>query len=203
MDIRYNHWVKQPNPITKAVMFCLMDVSASMGEHEKDIAKRFYMLLYMFLERSYKEVDIVFIRHTTEAEEVDEQTFFYDKKTGGTKVSSVLAKCREVIEDRYPLDDWNCYIAQTSDGDNWNSDNDRVLRILVNQLLPIVQHYAYIQIEPSPDRMMMWRSLGMMPDDLWEVYSIVNEPNFDKKQISDVTEIWPVFSELFKKRNVA
>ena len=86
IDIRFRRFETVPKPVAQAVMFCLMDVSGSMTEHMKDLAKRFYMLLYVFLKRRYRHVEIVFIRHTDRAEEVDEQTFFYGPASGGTLV---------------------------------------------------------------------------------------------------------------------
>jgi uncharacterized protein len=90
LDVRYRHFEQKPEPNTKAVMFCLMDVSASMGEREKDLAKRFFVLLHLFLSGRYHRVDLVFIRHTHQASEVDEETFFHSRETGGTLVSSAL-----------------------------------------------------------------------------------------------------------------
>ncbi len=90
LDVRYRRFEPQPKPVAQAVMFCLMDVSGSMTEHMKDLAKRFYVLLYIFLKRRYKHVDVVFIRHTHQAQEVDEETFFNSPETGGTVVSTAL-----------------------------------------------------------------------------------------------------------------
>ena len=100
-------------------MFCLMDVSGSMTEHMKDLAKRFFMLLYIFLKRRYKHVEVVFIRHTHEAQEVDEETFFHsprDRRHGG--VDRARGDARGSSTERYSPDDWNIYAAQASDGDN-------------------------------------------------------------------------------------
>src|SRR4029078_5284855 len=83
IDIRYRRFETGPKPGAQAVMFCLMDVSASRTEHMKDLAKRFYMLLYVFLKRRYRHVEIVFIRHTDRAEEVDEDTFFRGPPSAG------------------------------------------------------------------------------------------------------------------------
>ncbi|MFX6728579.1 DUF444 family protein, partial [Acinetobacter baumannii] len=135
-----------PKPVAQAVMFCLMDVSGSMSEHMKDLAKRFYMLLYVFLKRRYTHVEIVFIRHTDRAEEVDEQTFFGSRETGGTVVSSALKVMREIIEDRYSPDDWNIYAAQASDGDNFAQDSELCSRLLTESLLPVCQFFAYIEV---------------------------------------------------------
>ena len=101
IDIRYRRFETTPRPVAQAVMFCLMDVSGSMSEHMKDLAKRFYMLLYVFLTRRYRHVEIVFIRHTDRAEEVDEETFFHDRASGGTLVSSALEAMHEIVRLRY------------------------------------------------------------------------------------------------------
>ncbi|MGB2148156.1 MAG: YeaH/YhbH family protein, partial [Cobetia amphilecti] len=122
-DLRYNHLINQPMPSNKAVMFCVMDVSGSMTQAHKDIGKRFFLLLYLFLERNYEKVELVFIRHHTAAKEVDEEEFFYSRETGGTIVSSALTLLDEVIESRYPAGEWNLYVAQASDGDNWDDDS--------------------------------------------------------------------------------
>ena len=119
VDIRFNRFEPQPLPNANAVMFCLMDVSGSMGEREKDLAKRFFVLLHLFLKRRYERTDIVFIRHTHEAQEVDEETFFYSTQSGGTVVSTALEEMRRIIEERYPSREWNIYAAQASDGDNF------------------------------------------------------------------------------------
>ena len=146
IDVRYNRFAPTIVPRAKAVMFCLMDVSASMGEREKDLAKRFFILLHLFLKRKYERVDIVFIRHTHEASEVDEQEFFYGRETGGTVVSSALKTMIEVRDKRYPVADWNIYCAQASDGDNSASDTGDCVELLREAILPLTQYYAYIEI---------------------------------------------------------
>ena len=128
IDVRYRRFDRVPKPNTEAVMFCLMDVSGSMTEAMKDLAKRFFMLLHVFLVRRYRHVDIVFIRHTSTAEEVDEETFFYSRETGGTVVSTALEKMLEIARARYPTDRWNIYGAQASDGDNYGADSGRCVR---------------------------------------------------------------------------
>src|SRR5260370_11600114 len=101
MDTRYRRFETMPKPVAQAVMFCLMDVSSSMSEHMKDLAKRFYMLLYVFLTRRYRHVEIVFIRHTDRAEEVDEDTFFHGPESGGTLVSSALQPMHAISSPRF------------------------------------------------------------------------------------------------------
>src|SRR5207253_8285932 len=119
-----------------------MDVSGSMDEARKDLAKRFFILLHLFLMRHYERIEVVFLRHHTRADVVDEEAFFHSTESGGTLVSSALELTLEEIDRRFPLDQWNIYIAQASDGDNWEDDSPRCREILVNKLLPIVQYFA-------------------------------------------------------------
>ncbi|MBI2792243.1 MAG: YeaH/YhbH family protein [Gammaproteobacteria bacterium] len=189
-DLKYNYRVKRPMPTTQAVMFCLMDVSGSMDEAKKDIAKRFFILLYLFLNRTYESVEVVFIRHHTSAKEVNEEEFFYSRETGGTVVSSALELMSEVMRNRYPTSDWNIYAAQASDGDNWNNDSPRCRDILIKDILPFVQYFAYVEIMPRHHQ------------SLWEAYLNVKEqyPQFAMQNIEDVKDIYPVFRELFKRQ---
>jgi uncharacterized sporulation protein YeaH/YhbH (DUF444 family) len=194
VDELYNRWEQVPVPTTKAVMFALMDVSGSMGEREKDLSKRFFMLLYWFLKRSYKHVEVVFVRHTQIAKEVDEQEFFYSRESGGTVVSSGIQKIDEIIEDRYPLNEWNIYGCQASDGDNWPGDSDGCKNLLKEKILPKCQYYAYIQIDAMR---------GMRGHtELWKSYTNLKNSysNFDMTSIKEAQDIFPVFHKLFKKR---
>ena len=149
-DLRYDNRIDRPKPITQAVMFCIMDISGSMGLEEKDIAKRFFMLLYLFLVKTYEKIQVVFISHHTEAHEVDEETFFYSRETGGTVVSSALNLMSAIIQDRFPTSEWNIYAAQASDGDKWDNDSKVCTKILSEKIMPYMQYYAYIEI--SVDR---------------------------------------------------
>jgi len=126
-------------------MFCLMDVSGSMSEHMKDLAKRFYMLPLCVLTRRYRHVEIVFIRHTDRAEEVDEDTFFHGPASGGTLVSSALQASDEIVRLRFRPADWNIYAAQASDGDNSTLDSDALSRLLTEEILPVTQFFAYLE----------------------------------------------------------
>lgn len=190
-DLKYNLHVKSPIPHSKAVMFCIMDVSGSMDQATKDVAKRFFLLLFLFLKRTYKRTDIVFIRHHTSAKEVDEQEFFYSRETGGTIVSSSLKLMNEIIADRYPSQEWNIYAAQASDGDNWNDDSSICHQILTEQLLPIVQHFSYIEIT-NRERQALWHAYESVANQFPE--------NFAMKHIIDARDIYPVFRELFHKK---
>ncbi len=143
--LTYRFDKEQPKPSAKAVMICKMDVSASMSQEDKNTAKAFFWLVSKFLENNYDEVDVVFISHTTTAMEVDEQEFFYGKRTGGTLVSSCLEKELEIIKDRYDPSEWNIYSAQASDGDNSYMDNDRVEE-LMREILPIQQSSYFMEV---------------------------------------------------------
>lgn len=190
LDLRYRNQVKVPVPTSKAVMFCLMDVSGSMTQDVKDLAKRFYLLLYLFLEKNYEHIEIVFIRHHTSAKEVTEEEFFYSRETGGTIVSSALKLMNDIVRERYLSGGWNIYGAQASDGDNWDDDSPLCAEILGNQLLPVIQHFAYVEITPHEHQA------------LWYAYQGVQKANqnlFACAQIRNATDIYPVFRELFAK----
>ncbi len=193
MDLRYNRWEKVPVPTTQAVMFGIMDVSASMGQWEKEMAKRFFMLMLLFLHYNYERVDIVWIRHHTRAIEVDEQEFFHSKETGGTIVSSALHIMKDVIADRYPLTQWNIFGCQISDGDNWQSDNANVLELMQQSIVPQSQYFAYVEVNQHG---------GSRASDLWPVYESLRDSskNVAMAMVTDVTEIYPIFRQLFEKR---
>ncbi|MGQ0741180.1 MAG: YeaH/YhbH family protein [Alphaproteobacteria bacterium] len=199
LDVRYNAFVEQPVPTSQAVMFCLMDVSGSMGEREKDLAKRFFLLLHLFLKHRYKRVDIVFIRHTHDAQEVDEETFFYSRQSGGTIVSSALEKMMDVQRERYATSDWNIYAAQASDGYTQSGDAKRCVDLLNASLMPMCQYYAYIEI--LDEREMEVFANEEAGAELWRAYRTVASrwPNFVTKRIAKPSDIFPVFHDLFKK----
>ncbi|MDE2092467.1 MAG: YeaH/YhbH family protein [Burkholderiales bacterium] len=192
IDLRFRSRVKVPVPTTKAVMFCLMDVSGSMDEGRKELSKRFFILLYLFLTRHYDKIDLVFIRHHTQAQEVDEENFFHARETGGTVVSSALVLMDEIIKARYSPTEWNIYGAQASDGDNWHHDSGRCRELLNDNLLPVCRYFAYVQVAEEEQN-------------LWEEYSRVQEsqPHFAMRKVTQASQIYPVFRELFKKQSVA
>ncbi len=203
IDVRYRHLQPQPEPNTNAVMFCLMDVSGSMGEREKDLAKRFFMLLHLFLQRRYERIDVVFIRHTHEAREVDEETFFYSPETGGTVVSTALAEMLTTVKARYPSNEWNIYAAQASDGENYSGDSEKCIALLENELMPLCQYYAYVEIlDERESEMFRNPEAGAA---LWRSYRIVSGawPNFEMKRIATASDVYPVFRELFAKPDSA
>ncbi|MCM5682622.1 YeaH/YhbH family protein [Schlegelella sp. S2-27] len=188
IDLRYRSRVRVPVPTAKAVMFCLMDVSGSMDESRKDMSKRFFMLLYLFLTRHYEKIDLVFIRHHTQAAEVTEDEFFHATETGGTVVSSALTLMHDIAKARYPSGEWNIYGAQASDGDNWHHDSGRCRELLADQILPLCRYYAYVQVAEAEQN-------------LWEEYTqlLESHKNFAMRKVVDAAEIYPVFRDLFKK----
>jgi uncharacterized protein len=197
IDIRYRRFETMPKPVAQAVMFCLMDVSGSMSEHMKDLAKRFYMLLYVFLTRRYRHVEIVFIRHTDRAEEVDEDTFFHGPASGGTLVSSALQAMHEIVRSRFRPTDWNIYAAQASDGDNSRSDGRAVSRLLTERILPVSQFFAYLEVDETGG------STFDMPDSaLWTLYQRLRADGapLSMRKVSDRSQIFPVFHDLFQRR---
>ena len=192
IDLRYRSRVRVPVPTSKAVMFCLMDVSGSMDEARKDLAKRFFILLYLFLTRHYEKIDIVFIRHHTQAQEVDEHNFFHATETGGTVVSSALVLMDEIARARYPTSEWNIYGAQASDGDNWHHDSGRCRELLADRILPLVRYFAYVQVAEEEQN-------------LWDEYSALAAENkvFAIRKVTEANQIYPVFRDLFKKEGAA
>lgn len=203
VDIRFNRFEAQPVPNANAVMFCLMDVSGSMGEREKDLAKRFFVLLHLFLRRRYDRTEIVFIRHTHEAQEVDEETFFYSTQSGGTMVSTALEKMHHIVSERYPSSEWNIYAAQASDGDNVVADSQRCIALLNQEIMRFCQYYAYVEIIDERERHIFGTTEN--GTSLWQAYSLVNEawPNFQMARIAEATDIYPVFRQLFTKQATA
>jgi uncharacterized protein len=203
IDVRYRRFEAMPRPVAQAVMFCLMDVSGSMTEHMKDLAKRFYILLYIFLKRRYKHVDVVFIRHTHQASEVDEDTFFHSPETGGTVVSTAIEEMIRVVTERYDPADWNIYAAQASDGDNTSSDNDKTASLLNSSILPICQYYAYLEVgregESFPPGFVRRES------DLWQTYSQIVRSGapLAMRKVNHRRDIYPVFRELFARKTPA
>ena len=198
--MRYRQFEPQPKPVAQAVMFCLMDVSGSMTEHMKDLAKRFYVLLYIFLKRRYKHVDVVFIRHTHQAQEVDEDTFFHSPETGGTVVSTALEEMQRVVAERYSPDSWNIYAAQASDGDNTASDNDKTAALLTDSILPVCQYYAYLEVGRDSEHFPP--GFIRRDSDLWQTYTAICKTGapMAMRKVGHRRDIYPVFRELFAKK---
>lgn len=196
LDLRYKHFTKKPYPVRQATMILLMDVSGSMGQFEKNIAKKFFLLLYLFLNKVYKNVNIIFISHTQDAAEVTEHEFFYGQKSGGTVVSAGLQKVKEIIDERINLNEDNVYIAQASDGDNWPGD-EKTSNALVEELLSKVQYFAYIQTE-EPYRLRHKQKYGI--EDLMTQYNEIasKHKNFQTRHVTNEADVYPVLRSLFE-----
>ena len=188
IDLRYRSRIRVPVPTSKAAMFCLMDVSGSMDEGRKELSKRFFILLYLFLTRHYEKIELVFIRHHTQAQEVDEENFFHARETGGTVVSSALVLMDEIARARYNPAEWNIYGAQASDGDNWHHDSGRCRELLNDKILPLCRYYAYVQVAEEEQN-------------LWSEYTQLQEANrhFAMRKATSADQIYPVFRDLFRK----
>ena len=191
IDLRYRHRVMVPRPVSQAVMFCLMDVSASMDERKKDLAKRFYTLLYLFLSRKYERVEVVFIRHTDDAEEVDEDRFFHDPKTGGTIVLTALQLMREIVDARFPPAQWNIYGAQASDGDAFGADPEKSRGFLADKLLPLTRYFAYIEVADEGSSRLSTLSAA---------YRRVESERFVMRSVQGRGDIYPVFRQIFSRQ---
>lgn len=191
IDIRYRLYAPRPVPIKQAVVFNIMDVSGSMTREYKELAKRFYLLLFLFLEKEYESVEMVYIRHTHVANEVDEHTFFYGRETGGTRVTSAFELMKDIMSERYSPTTWNIYVCQASDGDSWAEDNQRLRQLLEEDIIPNVQYFAYVQTgEPRGDE----HSLTM----LYESLSDLNA-KFNTAVVLRARDIYPVFRKLFSR----
>ena len=192
LDLRYRRFERQPKPSARAVMLCIIDVSASMGDRERRLAKQFFHLLSLFLHRKYREVDIVFVRHHHEAEECDEATFFASGSTGSTVVSTAYRVAEKVIKERYSSEDWNLYLAQVSDGDNMGSDGPACAEAL-GRLLPRARHLAYVEVlREGPAHV-------TRTTDLWSVLEKVarRHDNLGMRQVMDDDDVVPAFRSLF------
>ncbi len=192
LDLRFRNRVAVSAPIARAVMFCLMDVSASMDENRKDLAKRFFTMLYLFLSRKYEQVELVFIRHTDEPEEVDEKEFFHGTKSGGTVVLTALELAQRIAGERYAGGGWNLYMAQASDGDAFGADAGKSARFVEQSLLPLLRYFAYIEVCDAG---------ALHASSLWASYEAVKSGNFATRRVSARAEIYPVFRDLFKKEH--
>lgn len=196
VDIRYRRFDRVPVPNSQAVMFCLMDVSASMTESRKEIAKRFFLLLYLFLTRKYEKVDLVFVRHTDSAKEVDEEEFFYSTESGGTAISSGVEKMGEILKERYAPDNWNIYCVQASDGDNMTSDTPKVLEML-DELLPLFQYYVYAEVSSDNEYSSGLFERNTIAGDIARLRD--RHSNLEIIELDSIDSVVPTFRNIFNK----
>lgn len=191
-DLKYKHITKTYKNITNAAIFFVMDVSGSMSTQRKFIARSFFFLLYHFIRYRYDSVDIIFISHTTTAQEVSEEQFFSRGSSGGTMISTGPEKCLEIIEKRYPPESWNIYNFHCSDGDNWDSDNNKALE-LSTKLKQLCQMSAYIQIKGENES--YWNSEPMA-----DIYRKIEDDKFKVAEITKKEDIWKEFKRIMGGR---
>jgi uncharacterized protein len=189
-DLKYKHIAITEKQVTNAVIFFIMDVSGSMGKTKKFLARSFFFLLYHFLRYRYQKIETVFISHTTEAWEVDENQFFTRGSSGGTYISSGIERCLEIINERYPKQSWNIYNFHCSDGDNWVQDNEKALN-LTEDLKAVSQLSAYIQILGK-------QSIGAGDGyRMADLYEQLQDKSFKVIRINNKKDVWPQFKKIF------
>lgn len=147
-DRRYRSFRKVAQPSANAVILYVMDVSGSMGDEQKDIVRTASFWIDTWLRSQYRGLETVYVIHDAEAREVDRDTFFRTRESGGTVISSAYRTCLQIIEERFPVADWNLYLFQFSDGDNWSQgDTEICLKLLEDELFPLLNLFAYGQVE--------------------------------------------------------
>jgi uncharacterized sporulation protein YeaH/YhbH (DUF444 family) len=200
IDLKYNNWTKEIQPTTQAVMICLLDVSGSMDELKKELAKTFHLLLMLFLEKEYQRVDVRFVIYHTTAEEVDADEFYYGRRTGGTLTSSGLNVVSKIINEDYPIELWNIYVAHCSDGDNWESDNQVCASVLSTQILPLVQMYAYVEVNPTLHQPSWYTAQS---ETLMHLFDGLKQthPNVSTQLVQQEKDVYPVFKKLFERKS--
>lgn len=200
-DLRFNNYTKTPKPRSQAVVFCIMDVSASMTEEHKDLAKRFFFLMNLFISRKYKRAETVFIRHHHEAIECNEEEFFHSRESGGTVVSKSFELMKEIMDKRYPSDQWNVYVAQATDGDNFDNDNEKLLNILTTNILPVVRYMSYIHVTDRKNN--YYSNFNGTGKKLTKNMTELSETqeNMIVKEIDDRSKVYKIFRQIFGDKN--
>ncbi|OLE54794.1 MAG: sporulation protein YhbH [Acidobacteria bacterium 13_1_20CM_3_53_8] len=197
-DLRFKTWEESLRYESNAVVISMMDVSGSMGEFKKYIARSFYFWMVRFLRTKYDNVDIVFISHHTEAREVSEEQFFTQGESGGTVVSSAYQLALDIIGQRYNPRDWNIYPFHFSDGDNYYSDNEEAVR-LADQMIETCNLFGYGEIGEegaSSYRRSSGALLSIFTDRL------KNKERFVGVRIDDKEDVYPALKEFFGRRNI-
>jgi uncharacterized sporulation protein YeaH/YhbH (DUF444 family) len=202
-DLRYRKKEARPLKTVDAVLIMSMDISGSMDENKKKIARRWFALLYAFIKRRYTNTELVFIAHTEEAFEMNEQDFFTTKINGGTKVSAALELINNIIKDRYDTATTNIYVSHASDGDNYDSDNPVVKDILIGDghLMNKIQFFNYVEVGSQRG----WLISNDSTTNLWDTYDDVRNAQPKRKVTLSVIEhaedCYPIFKRVFRKEN--
>jgi len=192
-DLRYRHLETDIREDSNAVVMCIMDTSGSMDTMKKYLARSFFFLLYQFISTRYRNVEIVFIGHHTEANEVTEEEFFHKGESGGTFISSGYQKALDIIAERYHPSLWNVYAFHCSDGDNFDSDNPAALRT-AKELAEVCNLFGYGEIKPLGSR--------YYESSMLNVFRRLDEPNFQAVLIERKEDIWPSFKAFLSKDRV-
>tara|TARA_R110001583_G_scaffold178407_2_gene334226 strand:- start:131 stop:1303 length:1173 start_codon:yes stop_codon:yes gene_type:complete len=187
-DLKYKHIEVKKKPITSAVIFFIMDTSGSMTKTKKYLARSFFFLLYQFIRYRYQNIETVFISHSTEAKEVNEDDFFKKGSSGGTYISSGLKLANDIVDARYSPSAWNIYTFHCSDGENWKEDNEKAVEYMT-KLINMSQLAGYIQIKG--------RAGTQWSDEMAEVFEPLSSDSFKVVKVSNKKDIWPEFSRLF------
>ncbi|HWY36062.1 MAG TPA: DUF444 family protein [Nitrosopumilaceae archaeon] len=183
-DLRYKHFEIEERPESNAVMMCIMDTSGSMDSSKKFLARSLFYILYLFLRAKYRHMEVVFISHSTSAQEVDEDNFFHTGESGGTFISSGYEKALEIIQERYNPSLWNVYALHASDGDNFDSDNDRAV-ICINKLLEICNLFGYAEVGASDYSVPLSVTLT----------NIIHNKKFVINSLKNKNDIWPALKK--------
>ena len=196
-DLRYKHIAPVIKENTAAVIFFVMDVSGSMTKSKKFLARSFFFLLYQFLNHKYSSIDVVFVSHTADAHEVNEEQFFTQVPNGGTLVSTGLNKVEQIVEKRYHPTNWNIYTFYCGDGDNWSIDNKEALAAF-RRLKEINQLIAYTEIGKlnNYSEFALFGG-GTTEKRLWDWTKLVETKNFKRLRLEKHDDIWPSFKKLF------
>lgn len=198
-DLRYKHIAPVKKENTAAVVFFVMDVSGSMTKSKKFLARSFFFLLYQFLNHKYSSIDVVFISHTADAKEVNEDQFFTQVPNGGTLVSTGLKKVEEIIEKRYHPNNWNIYTFYCGDGDNWSIDNEEAIEAF-KRLKEINQAMCYTEIGTESRYSDLQIFAGKADKRLWDLVKLAEGDNFKRIKLAESKDVWPAFKKLFGGR---
>src|SRR5919198_3097627 len=189
-DLRYHHTVTETRRESNAVVLCIMDTSGSMDTMKKYLARSFFFLLYRFICTKYRNVEIVFIAHHTEANEVSEGEFFHKGESGGTFISSGYNKALDIVQARYHPSLWNIYAFHCSDGDNFDSDNPAAFRA-AKELAEVCNLFGYGEIKPLGSR--------YYESSMLNIFRRLDADNFQTVLIERKEDIWPSFKAFLAK----
>ncbi|NUQ65162.1 MAG: DUF444 family protein [Pirellulales bacterium] len=201
-DLRFRRLSERVRMASNAVLLCMMDVSGSMDDSKKFLARIFFWLLYRFVQSKYEHAELVFITHHATAREVDEDEFFHTMESGGTIVSSAYELALETIDQRYSPEQWNIYAFHISDGDNWQDDNRHVVET-ARKLLGCCNLFGYGQVNPTESfyfpvgASMQWSTVFDVLKPLQNEFPNVGFVKIEKKE-----DVYPQFRELMTREKV-